>query len=297
MRAIAATISLTRWREHVNFVIPLSLLGAILGSISAGRNLDFRFVAIVIANVLAVAYAFMINDIEDAPDDALDPKRARKNVIASGQLGHKSGYLACQLVAIASLVFYTTGGLIVLLLGAATLLLSHFYSARPTRLKAYPVTDIVSHVLMLSTLLLLAGFYTYSTRPGSVWWVVAAATFVSGYGQLYNQLRDFTIDKKAGLKNTSILIGKKRAQMLMYFALGVAIVCILGAIASGIFPLWLLIIILVILPVSKMWGKETDTRGSKVFESTGAYQNQATLIFNAIVIAWLLQVIIGQYIL
>src|SRR5690606_41448835 len=54
---------------------------------SHNHPLDLRLVAVTAANILAVAYAFMINDIEDAPDDALDPARAAKNPITSGRLG------------------------------------------------------------------------------------------------------------------------------------------------------------------------------------------------------------------
>ncbi|NJO84468.1 MAG: hypothetical protein HC828_17980, partial [Blastochloris sp.] len=69
-------IQLTRWKEYVPFVIPLTILGALLASRPYDTALDWRLAVVTLANILAVAYAFMINDIEDAPDDARDPDRA-----------------------------------------------------------------------------------------------------------------------------------------------------------------------------------------------------------------------------
>lgn len=294
---INATIALTRWREHIPYVIPLTVLGAILGSVTAGVHLDMRFVSVTLANIAAVAYAFMINDIEDAPDDARDPIRSAKNVISSGKLGHTTGYFACQLTAAIALLLYLPAGKVVLSIGLATLLLSHFYSSRPLRLKAWPVTDVVSHVLMLSTLLLLAGFYTYAIRPGAAWWVIASFTFFSGYGQLYNQLRDYKLDKLAGLHNTAILIGKKKTQMLMHTSLVIAVFCLLVSIFSFLFPLWLFLVLLCAIPLSRLWANKKDSRGSEIFEATGKYQNQTIVIFNILIVVWLFQVIIVQYIL
>ena len=72
---IRGLIQLTRWQEYVPFVVPLTLLGGLLAARPNGIDLDWRLVAVTLANILAVAYAFMINDIEDAPDDARDPAR------------------------------------------------------------------------------------------------------------------------------------------------------------------------------------------------------------------------------
>jgi 4-hydroxybenzoate polyprenyltransferase len=142
---IHGLIQLTRWKEYVPFVVPLTLLGALMAARPNGDYLDWRLAAVTLANILAVAYAFMINDIEDAPDDARDPARAARNPISSGKIGVRMGYAACRLVAFVTLALYALGGWWPFAIGIATLLLSHLYSWRPVRLKAWPVTDIVSH--------------------------------------------------------------------------------------------------------------------------------------------------------
>jgi 4-hydroxybenzoate polyprenyltransferase len=288
-------VKLTRWKEYIPFVVPLTLLGALLAAQPRDIALDWRLAAVMLGNILAVAYAFMINDIEDAPDDARDPDRAARNPITTGEIGIRIGYAACRLVAGVTLVLYALGGTSVFLIGGLTLLLSHFYSWRPVRLKAWPVTDVVSHSLMLSGLLLLAGYFIYDAAPGIVWFVAAGVTLVSVYGQLYNQLRDYDMDKAAGLFNTAIILGANNTKRLMYFSLALAAICILAAVFRGIFPLWLGLVILVSVPISMffMSGK-TDMRGTTAVDASGKVQGQFLLNLNILTAVWLGQVIFAQ---
>ncbi|MCA9904339.1 MAG: UbiA prenyltransferase family protein [Anaerolineae bacterium] len=291
---IGGLIKLTRWQEYIPFVVPLTILGALLAARPNNVLLDWRLVAVTLANILAVAYAFMINDIEDAPDDALDPARAARNPITSGQIGARFGYAACRLVAAATLVLYALGGTPVFLTGIATLLLSHLYSWRPVRLKAWPVTDIVSHSLMLSGLLLMAGYYTYGINPGVVWFVAAGATLISVYGQLYNQLRDYEMDKAAGLRNTAIMIGEQNTKRAMYLAIGLGAACFLAAVFQGAFPLWLGLVFLVSVPISMFFRKQTDMRGGVAVDASGAVQFQFLFNLNVLMAIWLAQVVLTQ---
>lgn len=287
-------VRLTRWREFIPFVVPLTITGALLAAQPQGTLLDWRLIVVTFANILAVAYAFMINDIEDAPDDARDPDRAARNPITTGEIGVRIGYAACRIVAAATLIMYALGGLEVFLIGAATLLLSHFYSWRPVRLKAWPVTDVVSHSLMLSGLLLLAGFFIYSKQPGIVWLVAAGVTFISVYGQLYNQLRDYEMDKAAGLHNTAILLGEANARRAMYLAVGLGVLCMVAAVIRMVFPLWLGLALLVSIAISMLFRPKTDMRGTNAVDLSGAAQVQSIITVNLTVGIWLAQVVVAQ---
>lgn len=289
-----ALIQLTRWKEYVPFVVPLTIIGALLAARPHGVLLDWRLIAVTFANVLAVAYAFMINDIEDAPDDARDPARAARNPISSGRIPPSIGYRATRVVAAATLILYACGGVSVLLIGIGTLLLSHLYSWRPVRLKAWPVTDVLSHSLMLSGLLLLAGYFIYHDNPGIVWFVAAAATLVSVYGQLYNQLRDFDMDKAAGLYNTAIILGEVYTRRAMYLTIAMAVTCLLAAIIQGAFPLWLGLVVLVSIPVSMLFRPHTDMRGGVAVEASGMMQVQALISLNLIIAVWLIEALVTQ---
>lgn len=291
-------VRLTRWKEYVPFVIPLTILGALLAARPHGTLLDWRLAAVMAANILAVAYAFMINDIEDAPDDARDPNRAARNPITSGQINIRTGYAACRVVALVTLVLYFIGGMTVFGIGVLTLLLSHFYSWRPVRLKAWPVTDIVSHSLMLSGLLLLAGYYTYHNSPGIVWFVAGCATFFSVYGQLYNQLRDFEMDKAAGLHNTAILLGEANARRMMYLSIVLAAGCLLVAIYGSAFPLGLGGVLLFSVLVSMLLRtSQTDLRGVQALDASGSLQVKGLIVINITIAVWLFYAVADQMLL
>jgi len=289
-------IRLTRWKEYIPFVIPLTIIGALLAAKPHDVSMDWRLIAVTLGNILAVAYAFMINDIEDAPDDARDPARAAKNPITSGQIGVRIGYAACRIVAAATLILYALGGVEVFFIGGLTLLLSHLYSWRPVRLKAWPVTDVVSHSLMLSGLLLLAGYFTYHNDPGIVWFVALGATLVSVYGQLYNQLRDYDMDKAAGLHNTAIILGENNTRRMMYLSIALAAICFLTAIVQGVFPFWLALVIPVGIGVSMLYRPTTDMRGTVAVDASGLMQMQFLIITNLIVGVWLIERIASQLI-
>ena len=291
---IKGLVRLTRWKEYLPFVVPLTVLGALLATRPNNISLDWRLIAVTIANSLAVAYAFMINDIEDAPDDARDPARAARNPVSMGEISVQFGYAACRTVAAVTLIFYAFGGFWALVIGIATLLLSHLYSWRPVRLKAWPVTDIVSHSLMLSGLLLLAGYFAYHTEPGIVWFVAAAVTLISVYGQLYNQLRDYDMDKAAGLYNTAIVLGESNTRIAMYVSVLLAALSFFAAVWNGVFPLWLGAVVLISIPVSWYFSPRTDMRGGVAVDASGSLQIQSLLVVNLTVAAWLVWAIVSQ---
>ena len=149
-----------------------------------------------------------INDVADAPDDALNPKKKLNNVISSGILSPREGNIASATTFALSLALFSLGGSWTLIWGGLMLVLCYMYSAYPFRLKARPITDVLSHILMLSGLLVMTGYFTYDSSPGMAWFVIAGATLFSAYGQFYNQVDDYEVDKEAGLKNTVVLLGK-----------------------------------------------------------------------------------------
>lgn len=283
-----AVVKLSRWREHVPFTIPLTLLGALLALQASGSSIDWRLVLVMMGNILAVAFAFIINDIEDAPDDALNARKKARNVVSNGTLNRKEGMFLCWLTVAASLALYAFGGLWVMIWGGITLILSYLYSAHPFRLKARPITDVTSHALMLSGLLVMTGYFTYDAAPGYAWYVIAAATLVSAYGQFYNQVDDYEVDKQAGLKNTVVLLGKPLTMLLMYGSLVGAAMCMSLAIWNGLFPMWIGTILLIGVFVCSLFAWEHDMRGNPA-DASGALQRPTLIVANLITLVWAAQ--------
>ena len=286
---VRGVIRLTRWREYVPFVVPMTVFGALIATHTNNTSeFDWRIILVMIANVLAVAYGFMINDIEDAPDDAREADRAARNPVANGEITRFQGWVASGGVAVITLTLYALAGIWPFIIGLITMALCHLYSWRPVRLKAWPVTDILSHSLMLSGLLFLSGYFTYDTNPGLVWLVAGAATLVSVYGQLYNQIRDYDMDCAAGLNNTVIMVGKNNARYLMYSSVAMALILMLYAMYAHVVPLWMLAVPLIAVPI---WifqrGPKTDMRGGEAVDPTGNMQVQFILGANMMIAIWL----------
>ncbi len=289
-------LKLTRWDEHIAFVIPLTLLGSLLAVHLNGLSLDWRIVVVIMANIIAVSCGFMINDIEDAPDDARDPDRAARNPIASGEVTERTGYSAYYALTVVALILYLLSGIVILLISLIMLLLSHLYSWRPIRLKAMPVVDILSHSVLLGGFLILAGFLTYFGTLGTAWWVVASATFGSVYGQFYNQLRDYEMDKEAGLFNTTIMLGPKRTTRVMYFTIAMAVLCLVGAIIARVFPIGLIIAVIFGFLISAQYRGQVDMRGGQAVDVSGAQQIRGLIVFNCIVFCWFIYEVANQMI-
>lgn len=284
---------LTRWKETIPFTVPVTLVGSLLAFYLSGARPDFRVGVVLAANILAMFYAFMINDVVDAPDDAREAPRAARNPICRGELSPREGWAVALLVASGALILYALAGLWTFAIGLVTLALSHFYSAKPVRLKALPVVDIISHVLMLSGMLFLAGYFAYDTNPGPAWLVFGAMVLISGYGQLYNHIRDFDMDVQAKLLNTSILIGKRGAQAMMYLSIIGAAVLLVVAYLMGVFPRWVPLAALAALPALYFIRFKTDARGGKAADLSGNVQIQLLMVANAIVFVWLFAVVAG----
>jgi 4-hydroxybenzoate polyprenyltransferase len=290
---LRGVIRLTRWKEYVPFVIPVTLLGGLLAAEARETLPNWRLAVTILANMLVVAYAFMINDIEDAPDDAREAARAARNPVACGELTVREGWGASLVVAAITTILYLIAGVWPLIIGTGALLLSHFYSWKPVRLKAWPITDVLSHSLMLSGLLFLAGYFTYSAEPGLAWLVALALTLISSYGQLYNQIRDYDMDRAAGLHNTAIMIGKRGTQILMYTALTVAVALLLYALYRQVIPLWIALIPLLVAPVFYFVRPKGDMRGGTAADVTGSMQIQVLILANCITFAWLVAAMLG----
>ncbi len=268
-------------------MVPATLAGALLALSRTDGRPDWRLIAVTLANNLVVAYAFMINDIEDAPDDARDPARAARNPVTCGEITPRQGWTASLAVAALTGLLYALCGERALWVGLLNLGTAHLYSWKPVRLKALPALDVISHALMLSALLVLAGYVTYDATPGPVWLAIGAAFLASAYGQLYNQLRDYDMDEAAGLHNTAVTVGARGTRWLMYGALGLAVV---GGLVSlvAFFPPWLIGVIVVSFPIVMLVLRpKTDMRGGEAVDVSGTIQIQTLAWMNLITLIWL----------
>jgi 4-hydroxybenzoate polyprenyltransferase len=282
-RPTKGLLQLTRYREYVLFVCVTTLMGAKLG----GGDFDLRLLIVLAANILVVGFAFMYNDVEDAPDDAMDAKKARRNPISAGMISPGMGKVACVVVSAALLGLYGLLGPLPLFLGGFCLALAFLYSWRVARLKAVPVADLISHSLSLAGLQFLCAYFVYDQGKPYSWLLFLSVVFVSVYGELSNEMRDIVVDQKAGIRHTADLIGLKWTKILM-------IICIVGAfgvlasfLIMQVIPVWLLIVPAVLGPMlfaEQLWRL---IRGkTSVVDDREAFHEPAMLVMVVTILAW-----------
>ncbi|MBI5960310.1 MAG: prenyltransferase, partial [Chloroflexi bacterium] len=282
-------LHLTRWKEHIIFTLPLTLLGINLALDQHNHvALNGQALLIIAANVLAVTFAFMINEIEDSPDDARDPTRTIPNAVARGELTVRESWIASLIVGGVALLFFWLLGGPVIWIGALTLVLALLYSWRGVRLKALPLVDVLSHVLMLSSLLFLAGYLVYADPTAEIGLVTLGMALISGYGQFYNQLRDYEVDRATGLHNTASLAGPHLTRWLMSACLGLAGIFLLLTLVLGLWPWWLVGAAVLISPIMLLVMPQTDLRGSAVVDRSGRAQLSFLIVSNTLLIVWLI---------
>ncbi len=244
-RPIKGLMQLTRYKEYVLFVTVTTLLGAKLG----GGTFDIRLLIVLLANILVVGFAFMYNDVEDAADDALDARKAKRNPISAGMISPRIGKAACVVVSGLVLGLYALLGGMALLLGALCLALAFLYSWRVARLKAVPVADLLTHSLSLAGLQFLCAYFAFDQGKPYSWLFFVFVVLISVYGELNNELRDIEVDRKAGIRHTADLLGVRRTKIVMVGSLIAALAVLALFLALEMIPLWLLIVPLIVAPM------------------------------------------------
>ena len=246
-KTVIGLINLSRYREYTATVVVTTLLGFLATGLRFDAGYIPQMFAVLLANLLAVAFAFMINDVEDAPDDARDRSKAVRNPVSANYISPNLSYIASGLVATSSIIIFYISGQTPFFLGISTVILGFLYSWKLIRLKNIPVFDLISHGLMLAGLQLLCAYYALVPYTGfhSAWLLpFLFVTAISIRGQFVNQIRDFECDKKAGLKNTSAIIGVKNADLLMKVFFGIAVLISMLALINNFFPIWIILTVL-----------------------------------------------------
>ncbi|HTX79033.1 MAG TPA: UbiA family prenyltransferase [Longilinea sp.] len=237
-RKLDGLIRLARYKEYLFFVIVTTLLGAA----AANGVFGWKLAGVVVANQLAVAFAFMINDVEDAPDDALTPAKAKRNPVSAADISAREArYFSLTVAGISALTFSLLG-FWPFICGFASLALGFLYSWRGVRFKNMPVLDFLTHCMMLAGLQFLSAFFVFSPYSNGNWFFpFLFVVCISGYGELFNEVRDLEGDRLAGLVHTASLLGRRNTSILMYllFTLG-AISAILTILLAHLIPNWVL---------------------------------------------------------
>jgi 4-hydroxybenzoate polyprenyltransferase len=250
-KTLIGLAKLTRFNEYVYFV----LISSLLGVISAQGELTGRLFVLLLANWLGVGFAFMLNDIEDAPEDAFSEKNFDRNPISSGLISPHTARIATFVVGVTSAVLFALLGLWPFIFGIASLMLGFLYSFKSIRLKAMPYVELISHSLLLAGLPFLCGYFSFNITLNRFWfWPFIFITAVNMLIVLHGELSDLARDQKARLRQTAVQLGQRAATNLL-------IALVILVLSAGVFtffvinlvPAWVILVaailaIVLILP-------------------------------------------------
>lgn len=284
--SIIALIHLSRYHDYLLFVTTVTLLGLLFSNVSITQKSITQLSLVLLANLLAVCFSFMINDVEDASDDALNPDKMHRNPISAGRLSRRRALAATIAVGIASAIVYSFLGLFIAFLGLLMLIVSGLYSWKMIRLKNIPIIDIVSHSFMLGGLIFLTSYFSFVPfTTFSVQWIIPLVfiTTLSAYGELFNEVRDLTYDKKAGLTHTAAIVGKSLAEKLMYGFVIVAICTLFYGVYISLIPLWIIptaITLTLIFSLPSLFYSNTfnDIKKSEKFQESVLLSGMITIV-------------------
>lgn len=252
-RTLKGLVRLSRFDEYAWFILVTSLLGVL----AAQGTISWQLIILLFANWLSVAFAFMVNDIEDAPEDAFSTKNFERNPISSGLISARHAKLAALGSALISASLYLILGLWPFIIGIVCLLLGFLFSSQALRLKAMAFFDIITYGLVMAGLPFLCSYFAFSNRFNQVWfWPFVFVFSVRIFDRLHKEIRNIEGDRLSRLsereahQGTAVSLGNRTTSAFM---MGLIILVVLTGVVTffliNIVPRWVLIVmgILIIL--------------------------------------------------
>lgn len=213
-------------------------------SLAVRGALSAETLAIPFALSLGAWFAFAINDRFDAPFDAQEPDKARRNFFTR-YLGERWQQTAPHTRAhdlILLIMFCVLAGIYGgfgwrgVLAGLAGFAAAWAYSAPPLRLKTRPFLDLFTHAAFVETFPYLAAIWLAGAPllPFDVFaWIVLALASISA--QLEQQARDYAVDSRFE-RNFTTVIGLQASHLLMQIASILLLTTGVIGVAAGLVP-------------------------------------------------------------
>lgn len=254
-RTLSGIARLTRFNEYVYFVVIATLLGVA----AAQGTLDWRVLVLLPANWLAVGFAHMINDIEDAPDDAFSAKNQQRNPVSSGLITPRSAWIATLVIGLLTAIMFALVGFWTFVFGFANLILGLLFSNKTVRLKRMDFIDLLSYGLMLAGLPFLCGYAAYTSQLNRIWlWPFLFLLSIIILTERQDKLKDIERERSEQDRQAAFHIGERAASGLLIGLLIMGVVT--GAVSFfliDLIPAWVMVVmaIFVIVFVFPTWMK------------------------------------------
>jgi len=204
----------------------------IFGILSTRTYINVTSVVTAVSVLLLLIASFIINDVEDSEDDAKDPKKVKRNPISAGIITKKEGYVFYFIVNLLALIPLILINLQVFLIGLLTAIIGYIYSCKPFRLKSRPIVDVLSHGFFLAgAQVIIFGLLPQNSTDNKTLLTFFGLYLFSMGGDLYNEVRDWKVDREVGLKNTASFLGYNLARYTSYtfYCIGILLIAVATA--------------------------------------------------------------------
>lgn len=285
---------LSRLSEYFYAVIITTLFGA-----AASRaNLDWHLFIVTAGNILGVGFAFMVNDIKDAPDDVLSLQKTNRNPISTGLISTKTAKQVAFAAAILSLGLLALVGFWPLGLGCVNLFLGYFYSIRRVRSKVIKFRSILSRSLLIAGLPFLISYFTFTSRlAGSWFWPIIFLLATNITGEFHRQTQQMVNDHTEQSQDNGNILGKRARNFLLIILMIIAIFSgVVTIFMIQLFPLWIILtwavlaIIFLLPPLIRSLQGKSEARIWESFEKPLAWSSALALVLLYL-IPWLDQLL------
>ncbi len=228
--------------------------------------------------------AFALNDYFDAPDDALDAIKARRNFFITCSVSTRDLLTITGLISVGIMAVFAQFGL----RGIGWLLISYIamwaYSAPPLRLKNRPIFDLLMHTVFVQTY----PYFLTLTLIQVIWTRLDVAMllilfFASLTVQVEQQLRDFEGDRVNG-RNFTIMFGRLNSIRFLKWMTLLLISIAAWVVLDGTIPQFLLPFGLISLPalLHRIIRSNEATRSQRlvIFSTTAGFLYTAVIFVH-----------------
>lgn len=221
--------------------LPLSLSGIFLGSLLAGGNGFFQTLPFLLAVITTLCLQILSNlanewgDLQKGTDNAdrLGPIRSiQSGALSLTEFKHTIiVFVFLSVISGSALIYtafsslFTTDGLIMLALGAASIVAAIKYTVGKGAYGYHGLGDIF--VFLFFGLLSVTGSYFLLARqiPADLFLPAAAIGFLSTAVLNLNNMRDIENDRISGKRTIPVMIGLRKAKIYHFILVIAAIVC------------------------------------------------------------------------
>lgn len=277
---LAPWIHATRPKTLAAGFVPVGVASAI-AAFSGFVDLGLSLLSLACALLIQILTNF-INEIEDFHRGADVQRVGPPRMVAAGVISVPAMRTAALGVA-ALTVFLggflvAHGGVIVLAIGVASLVLSYAYTGGPYPLAYRGLADVF--VLAFFGLVAVNGtFFVLTGRFSLVAFVLSVGIGVFSMNILgVNNIRDIEGDRRVGKMTLAVRLGRQRAVGLY------AVLSLLGFLANVVaylvLPLWLLLLPLVLVPLSLLLIRDLQTKAGPALNGVLAKTSGLLLLYG-----------------